>query len=283
MNVARLLDPGLSATFQDSGRPGWRRFGVPASGAMDHHSAIWANRLLNNPDHVPVIEFLLQGAEIEILQDCWMAITGAESNGPIPTGTATLFFKGDRIRFPRNLHGVWIYLAVAGGWQTKSWLGSASVYARALMGKPLGKEQKLVSMPNNLSPFPAAVMSRRLKPEELTKGASDNVFFLDKGPQFQDFPERSQTCLVESEWQVSTHSDRTGYRLEGPSLESGPEITSEPVLPGSFQIPGNGQPIVTMPDGPTVGGYPKIAYLEPKQRWQLAQCAPGTKIKFQWK
>lgn len=60
-------------------------------------------------------------------------------------------------------------------------------------------------------------------------------------------------------------------------------MVSEPVLPGSFQIPGNGQPIVTMVDGPTVGGYPKLAILSEADRSRLAQCAPGTQVRFRWR
>ena len=37
------------------------------------------------------------------------------------------------------------------------------------------------------------------------------------------------------------------------------EILPEGVLPGAVQVPGDGQPIGLMADGPTSGGYPKIA------------------------
>ena len=57
---------------------------------------------------------------------------------------------------------------------------------------------------------------------------------------------------------------------------------ASPVLAGSFQIPGSGQPIVTMVDGPTVGGYAKLAILRQVDRNRLAQCAPGTVIYFKW-
>ena len=45
----KVLTPGWGATMQDDGRHGWRRFGVPTSGAMDAHAAAYANRLLGNP------------------------------------------------------------------------------------------------------------------------------------------------------------------------------------------------------------------------------------------
>ena len=78
-------------------------------------------------------------------------------------------------------------------------------------------------------------------------------FELLPGPQLELFSARARAQLASAEWTVSPRSDRTGFRLEGPALDVPDSIRSEPVLPGSFQIPGNGLPIVTMVDGPTVG------------------------------
>ena len=61
-----------------------------------------------------------------------------------------------------------------------------------------------------------------------------------------------------------------------------PEIKSEAVLPGSVQVTTGGVPIVVMPDGPTVGGYPKIGFLDREQRESLAQARAGTKVKFEF-
>jgi allophanate hydrolase len=46
------------------------------------------------------------------------------------------------------------------------------------------------------------------------------------------------------------------------------------------QVPDNGQPIVIMPDGPTVGGYPKIAVVIRADLRLLAQSPPGTRVRF---
>ena len=82
-------------------------------------------------------------------------------------------------------------------------------------------------------------------------------------------------------WRVSPQSDRAGYRLEGERLQPPDlEIVSEPVLPGSVQVPPGGQPIVIMPDGPTMGGYPKLAFVDPADLSGLAQAAPGSQVRF---
>src|SRR5207247_2580066 len=81
--VFEILEPGLGATLQDRGRPGWRRFGVPPGGAMDDHAARWANRLLDNSPDAPVVEFLLQGAKLRALAETWIAVTGADAEDSV--------------------------------------------------------------------------------------------------------------------------------------------------------------------------------------------------------
>jgi antagonist of KipI len=95
------------------------------------------------------------------------------------------------------------------------------------------------------------------------------------------FDETARASLLNQEWTLSPSSDRTGYRMTGASLGSAKgTIASEPVLPGSIQVPPDGLPIVTMRDGPTVGGYPKLALIDPPHLSWLTQCRPGQRIRF---
>jgi len=97
------------------------------------------------------------------------------------------------------------------------------------------------------------------------------------GPQREMFSD----AFFEQEWTVTTQCNRVGYRLMGEPLEFTPcEILSEPVRVGTIQIPENGMPIVTMRDGPTVGGYPKLGMVDPEDLSWLAQCRPGQKVRF---
>ena len=86
---------------------------------------------------------------------------------------------------------------------------------------------------------------------------------------------------MQSPWTISPKSDRTGYRLEGPVLPTdGTQIVSSPLVIGTIQLPPDGKPIVILRDGPTVGGYPRIAVLEPGAISRFTQCAPGETIRF---
>jgi allophanate hydrolase len=68
-----------------------------------------------------------------------------------------------------------------------------------------------------------------------------------------------------------------GCRLTGPPLRHGgaAEIVSDGMVPGSIQVPPDGQPIVMMADAPTTGGYPKIATVVTADLGRLAQLLPG--------
>jgi allophanate hydrolase subunit 2 len=78
-------------------------------------------------------------------------------------------------------------------------------------------------------------------------------------------------------WRVGSTSDRVGCRLEGLPLRhrGAGEILSDGMVPGSIQVPPDGLPIVMMADGPTTGGYPKIATVVEGDLPRLAQLVPG--------
>jgi allophanate hydrolase subunit 2 len=84
------------------------------------------------------------------------------------------------------------------------------------------------------------------------------------------------TFLAEP-YTVGPASDRVGCRLLGPRLaHRGPaEILSDGMVMGSIEVPPDGLPIVMMADGPTTGGYPKIATVVTADLPLLAQALPG--------
>ena len=102
------------------------------------------------------------------------------------------------------------------------------------------------------------------------------------GPQDDEFADETKKLFVDSEWKISATSDRMGYRLEGPVLRHlhGHNIVSDGTVNGSLQVPGNGQPIVLMPDRGTSGGYPKIATVISADLGRFAQIPVGRPFRF---
>jgi biotin-dependent carboxylase-like uncharacterized protein len=280
--VFKVLSRGISASLQDRGRAGWRRFGVPVGGPMDDHAADWANRLLDNPPEAPVLELLLQGAKLAVLHDAWIAVTGADAQASVPTWRIVRTRAGDHVHFPREISGVWIYVAVEGGFAAQRFLGSASTCERGGLGRLLAPGDILWRTPEAAFRLVPTVASRSVAWSERRDYNAPPPFRVWPGPQWNSFSAHERESFFAHEWTVTSRSDRAGYRLTGIALKPQPaQIISEPVRVGSIQVPPGGQPIVIMRDGPTVGGYPKLGMVDPADLSWLAQCRPGTSVRFQ--
>ncbi|MDD5199846.1 MAG: biotin-dependent carboxyltransferase family protein [Terrimicrobiaceae bacterium] len=278
MDALEILSTGAGMSVQDFGRHGWKRYGVPPSGAMDPHAAAWANRLAGNRDDAPVLELLLQGAGLLVLAARRFAVAGAEAGACIEAWHARTLQPGDRLVFPRNQKGLWTYVAAEGGFDVERVMGSASTYPRGGIGRALRAGDRLaVAGEANF----AKVGEGWVAWGERRNYEDPPLLRIWKGPQWEWFDEMERTGFFSADWEVSNHSDRAGYRLEGARMNPPEgEMRSEPVLVGSIQVPPNGLPIVTMRDGPTVGGYPKIGIVDEGSLSWLAQCRPGVRFRM---
>ena len=311
--ILRILEPGLGMSLQDAGRHGFRRFGVPTSGTMDPVTATWANRLLDNPPDAPVLELCLQGQRLEALRDGWIAVCG----GSHPRGQAP--YRAFRVRAGESLNfgpgdsGVWTYLAVPGGFHAAAFLGSCSTNPRAGIGRTLRSGDLILRNPAGDWHPPSGVAARSVAPDQWVTDRDTGPLRVWPGPQWAQFDAESQRRLLETEWRVTSQCDRVGYRLQsgwdaqsgsnrpttprpGPNHDrtekvpeppapgglawNGGSLISEPVLTGSIQVPADGQPIVTLHDGPTLGGYPKIAWIDPRDLPRLVQRRSGQPVGF---
>lgn len=279
--LLRVLSAGLGIALQDLGRPGFARFGVPPGGAMDPHAALWANRLLDNPSSAAVLELCLQGQRLEVLRDGWLAVTGSGAPRGQSANHAFRLRAGDALEFAPRSAGVWTYLATPGGFAGEPVLGSVSVNARAGIGRGLAPGDMVALEGASGFDLSSAIAGRSIPWAETAAFAQPAALRVWPGPQWAMFGEAVRECFFGTEWTVTSQCDRVGYRLSGLVLKpESAQIISEPVLPGSIQVPANGQPIVTMPDGPTLGGYPKLGLVDPVDLSRLAQCRAGQRVRF---
>jgi len=278
------------ATIQDSGRIGWRKFGVPVSGPMDVFVFRAANKLVGNDSNCAAIEIGLGDITMRALRDCVVAVAGVGYSVSIyiwefPLWSSYYVRAGWTIRLNKLDSGMWAYLAVSGGVQTQQILDSQSTYLRGHFGGLDGRQLQVGDvMKSGTSSRSLHDLAARTLPEAARPLYSDNpIIDVIMGPQEKYFTDESIATFLSSEYSVSNTSDRMGYRLEGVALKhrSKAELISEGMTMGAIQVPSNGQPIAIMADSPTTGGYPKIGTVASADLPLLAQCVPGrSEIRF---
>ncbi len=279
--VLYVMDPGLGCHLQDQGRLGLKRFGVPSGGPMDPHAAEWANQLLGNPPDAPILELALQGAKLAALQAVWIAVTGANATANLPLWRVVRLDADDVMTFSKNVCGVWTYVAVEGGFVDTPILGSVSTSPRVRLGRSFHRGSMLRRNSQYSFSMPQGVAGRMAPLAEQRNYTHPPSIRIWPGPQWDRFSATAKEAFLHHGWTLSARSDRTGYRLEGtPIAPMLGQLISEPVMVGSIQIPPDGLPIVTLNDGPTVGGYPKIGLVDPADLPWLTQARPGQRLRF---
>lgn len=275
-----IQQTSLFLSIQDAGRFGYQRYGMPESGPMDWWAFRAANRLVGNDPDAACVEIGFSDAEIWVKERALLAVAGAGYqifvNGrQLPLWMSFIAKRGDRLRIKKASGGNWVYLAAADGVQSTVWMGSRSTFPAAGLGKKLVEGDRL---PLPASAGDRAAFAGNIMPESLRPHYVDNVLLrVIPGPHQERFSPSSRTKFWETPYFVSTRSDRMGYRLEGLPLShtNGADIVSQGMVLGQIQVPGDGQPIVMMPDHPTTGGYTCIGSVAKVDLPLLAQLEPG--------
>lgn len=275
-----VLKPGLLTTVQDRGRHGHRALGVGCSGAADAFSARAANLLAGNDPDAALLEITLAGPTLRFGRAARVALCGAECELSLdaearrPWGAFDVRADGV-VAIGACRRGARAYLAIAGGIAVEAVLGSRSTDLRAGFGGWQGRSLRTGDV-LPLGPAPGCRSGARrawIDPTPTLDLARDAVVHVLPGRDALAQPE----LLWSSTWRVAPASDRQGLRLDGPALalESPREMISEPLVPGTIQLPPQGGPIVLLADAQTVGGYPVIGIVASADLPRLAQCRPG--------
>jgi len=277
--VVTAVGPGTSV--QDGGRFGAQRYGLTPSGAIDRLALAAANCLVGNATFTAAIEigpldavFTARDGAVRV------ALSGATRPADVAGRTVAInqsitLADGESLRLGVARGGVFSYLAIEGGVRGVPMFGSLAVNARAGLGSPYPRP---LQPGDKLQVAPASGGGERRLDLPPPPEAPIRVVM---GPQDDEFGGAKELFLG-SEWRISATSDRMGYRLEGPVIKHlyGHNIVSDGTVNGSVQVPGNGQPIVLMPDRGTSGGYPKIATVISADLGRFGQTQAGRGFRF---
>ena len=226
----------------------------------------------------------MTGPSLRFLAPLRFAVAGADLGavleradlglGRSRSGASVLARPGNVLRFTGRRSGCRAYVALRGGIDVPAVLGSRSTDLQSAFG---GFAGRALAAGDRLAVSRRAgegALARESPPERPAASATVRVVL---GPQADHFDAEAVASLLAGPWRVGATSDRVGCRLEGEPLRHvGPaEILSDGMVPGSIQVPPDGRPIVMMADGPTTGGYPKIATVVTADLPLLAQLVPG--------
>ena len=289
-HAVEVVRPGLQLLIEDLGRPGFNSMGVSGAGAADRTALRRGNRLVGNAESAAGLESFGGGAVLRVIGDGVAAVTGAAgsitvtgADGTIHRprlGEAFAIADGDELELGGTDQGARRYLALRGGIDVDTALGSASTDTLAGLGPAALDRGSRLSLhdprtaPHLVDPHPRSECA-------LPRPGQTVTMTVTLGPREDWFTSAGIETLLSQEWTVTHESDRVGLRLSGQvALERARtgELPSEGAVTGALQVPPSGQPVLFGPDHPLTGGYPIIASVDDVDF--AAQLPPGVKLRF---
>ncbi|MBX3120056.1 MAG: biotin-dependent carboxyltransferase family protein [Fimbriimonadaceae bacterium] len=258
----RVFSISGAATLQGERRFGRRHFGVPYGGPWDRESHLLANALLGNSLSELALELPMYGGVFIAEETIRVALVGG--NGPVSVNGTTAssnstftLHKGDRLEIDAYSEGSIAYLAASGGWS----------------GDPAANVKRNDILVSNERTVQGNATAQHLSrpPQSLATGKIRATH----GPQFDT------GLWTEDPMSVLAERNRVGTRLSGKPSIGFQEITSEPACIGAIQVTPKGEWIVIGPDGPTIGGYPKVGVVIEADLARVSQLRENQSLSFQ--
>ena len=280
-----ILKSGILTTFQDTGRNGFRRFGINPNGAMDRRAARLINILLGNAETEAVLEMHFPAPILKFEEDALIALGGADFSArlnekPIENWRPIFAAKNDCLSFPERKSGARIYLAARGGFAAEKWLESASANLCAGIGKALKQGDEVFF--NSQFKVQNSKFNYKISTSLIPRYSNFPTVRVTAGAEFDALTALSAETFLKNSFAVTINSDRMGFRLAGEPLYllEDARLVSSAVNFGTIQLLPDGQMIVLMADHQTTGGYPRIAHVAEIDLPLVAQLNANDKIYF---
>lgn len=298
--MIRIIEPGLELTVQDLGRTGYYHLGVPPSGATDKYSFMAGNLLVGNPVDYAGLEMTLLGPKLEFGKTTVISITGAPAgvylnNQPVPMWETIKVQEGDLLSFSFCKQGVKTYLCVSGGIQVPDIMGSKSTFIPSRFGGFYGRKlQNGDEIPLG-EPLPGVFkrVGKQVPHEFIPAFEKENQLRVMMGMSGHCISDEGVKSFLNSEWKVSTESNRVAYRFKGASLafkdfeppfgagNSSYNVVDIVYPVGVIMVPNSEEIIVLLNDGTSAGGFVTIGTVISSDLDIIAQMRPLTTARFQ--
>lgn len=283
-----VLEGGPLSSVQDIGRFGFEGSGVGRAGAMDALALQAGNLMVGNEPGAAGIEISSPPFSLRFECDARVALVGgdfyAQVNGrSFPPWWSMPVRAGQTLRVLRGLRGGRGYLCVAGGVDVPMILGARCTDIKGAFGGFEGRrllKGDVLGLGQPLNKFSGSFGIR--PPEDRMNSERQTLVRVIPAAECHLLNEKSLHDFLSSDWSVSQHSNRMGYRLVGPVLQMTQklELRSYGITPGIIQLPPAGQPIVQLSEANTLGGYPRLGVIIQADLRHLAQAPVGSSIRF---
>jgi biotin-dependent carboxylase-like uncharacterized protein len=250
---------------------------------------------VGNLPSAAVVESAAGGLRVQAVGDQVLAVAGApsplrvetpaEADGSetggvrtVPMATPFALLDGEILTIGAPERGFRTYLAVRGGVETGSTLGSRSTDTMSGLGPPPPAAGQVLAAGRTTASN--VVGDPELQPEYPDAGVT--VLDIVPGPRDDWFDPDALAALCGQDWEVTARSNRVGMRLSGEPLRRSRdgELPSEGTVAGAIQVPPEGQPVLFLADHPITGGYPVIAVVVDHQLDVAAQVPLGGHLRF---
>lgn len=286
----KVIKAGLQTTIQDLGRRGYRQYGIATNGALDEYSHMLANWLVGNNSNETAIEVTHIGPELEFTEDMTVGIAGAQfelfvNDKPVPTNQTLHIKARDILRFGHLRSGARAYIAFSGQLEVPDIMHSKSTNLLAKFG---GFNGRALQDGDCLTLTSELFHQDRIIPDELLLEHHHNltqrhmIVRMTPGREFSCLSEHCKEEFLCSDFEVNSYSNRMAIKMDGATLtmEEDMSMVTTPIVSGTVQLPSNGQPIITLADGQTTGGYPRIGQVITADLSLLAQLKPHDRLSF---
>ena len=286
--MIEIVRPAMHTLVVDQGRYGQSAIGVPPSAALDRFAFAAANWLTGNDASSPVLEVIGNGLVLMFNIETACAITGAKvraflDDREVMPWTTYMASKGATLNVKEVLEGFRYYLSFSGIMAVDEVMGSYATNLECGFG---GYRGRALTAGDRIELTESRLADIRIVPQKyIPRMHPPHKLRVVEGPEAHYFSEDSLKAMFQKHLQnlytVSNMSNRTGIRLTGEPLifQEGVEksIISEGIMPGTIQIPGDGQPIIMLYER-TIGGYARVAIVIRADQDLLAHLKPSDDV-----
>jgi urea carboxylase len=297
--TVEVIQPGTQSTVQEyPGRVGYWDIGVPPSGPMDDLAFRLVNELVGNAGLAAGLELTVSGPTLKFNAATVIALGGAnmkaELDGEaVPYWTPVKVAAGSVLKM-RSIQGVGqrTYLAVRGGFDVPTYMGSRATFTLGQFGGHAGRALRAGDTLRLHPHVDVAEIGLPLPMARVPSYSNEWAIEVMSGPHGAPdfFTDEDIETFFAAEWEVHYNSSRTGVRLIGPKPKwartDGGEAGLHPsnihdnaYAIGAIDFTGD-MPVILGPDGPSLGGFVCPATIISSELWKVGQLRPGDKVRF---